>query len=125
MKPLAGVELEPERQEENVLKGILESKKRTTKEPNKIDLSFELLFDRLRKLETSVGTITGLQFEQIFAGFLDLNNKLENITSGNVARVQPAKLEAHKADAESPEDEALDTNEVPAEKKEETKVVDL
>ncbi len=99
LKPLAGVDLEPEKTEENVLKGILESKKKTTKEPSKIDLSFELLFDRLRKLETSVNTITGLQFEQIFAGFLDLNNKLENISSGNVPKVQPSKLESLRPDS--------------------------
>ena len=75
-KILAGVDLAPNKEEENVLKGILESKKKSVSGTNKIDLSFELLLDRLRKLETSVGTITGLQFEQIFAGYLDLNNKL-------------------------------------------------
>ncbi len=110
MKPLAGIELEPEKEQENVLKGILESKKKTAKEPSKIDLSFELLFDRLRKLESSVGTITGLQFEQIFAGFLDLNNKLENITSGNVQKLPPGKLEEAMPDsavaAEEPEQKA-------------------
>ena len=113
---MAGVELEAEKQEENVLKGIIESKKKEAKEPNKIDLSFELLFDRLRKLETSVGTITGLQFQQIFAGFLDLNNKLENIVSGTVSKSQSGKPEAPKPDAESPEEEKEPEEPAPVQK---------
>ena len=113
LKPLAGVEMEPDKQEENVLKGILESKKKTAKEPNKVDLSFELLFDRLRKLESSVGVITGLQFEQIFAGFLDLNNKLENITSGNVSRM-PVNRPRPEEPAEAPADAQAEAPASPA-----------
>jgi hypothetical protein len=89
MKPLSGVDLEEVKEEENVLRGIIDFKKGTVKDYSKIDLSFELLFDRVKKLIGSVNTFTGLQYEQILSGFLDLNSKFEAIQSGNIPKAKP------------------------------------
>lgn len=94
MKPLSGVDLGEVKEEENVLRGIIDIKKQNDKDYSKIDLSFELLFDRVKRLLGSVNTFTGLQFEQIFAGFLDLNSKFEAIASGNIPKPKPGELEA-------------------------------
>ena len=88
MKPLSGVDLEEVKEEENVLRGIIDFKKGTAKDYSKIDLSFELLFDRVTRLMGSVKIFTGLQFEQILSGYLDLNSKFEAISSGNIPKAK-------------------------------------
>ena len=105
MKPLSGIDLEAAAEDENVLRGILESKKKDAKDYNKVDLSFELLFDRVKRLSGSVNIFTGIQFEQIFAGFLDLNSKFDSISSGNIPKVEEYPEDYNQEHYDEPYDE--------------------